>query len=878
MLTVTMRMMRNNVRMLIPAGIAILIGTMFIASTLLFGNTLDYSLRRQVSAGYGGANYAVMATDDGESVYGMTVGDLELEGIRALDGVRGVRPDITVGVEFTHGDSRTSGIAIADATPSSLMPIELSVGDWPQTDGEIVVPRAVADRLDVGVGDSIVVSYQGGGDGIDMTVSGLSLDPGGAYSYYGGAAAVDENTLARLSGAGDGGFSALACRSMYLDIEAPDGSDDARVLAAVDELLPEHFRVMSRSESEQKALEMLGGGQVDATTQFMLVFGVLALFVAALVIANTFQVLVAQRRRTLALLRVIGARKGQLYRSVVMEALLLGLFSSLVAVGLSIGLMQVLDASGLEFSGIRFVTVVTPDVLLIPVGFGVAVTVAASLGSARTATSVTPLAALQPLEISDSKRSGLPRMILSLLMIVMGAGATVFSVVDTWRGAHGDSAVSVDRFTVVLLTAMGGVLVFFLGVLLCANRWVPWLLSGIGVLVSRIGPASTIAVANIRRNPRRVAATSTALLVGVALVATLGTGAATARRSLADELDANYSVDIQISGDGIDRTVLDEVRDVDGIGKAELIPSYTAFWHNGDSADGGRGDQEIRVYSLDSTVGHAVMNGDAADGLSDGVMLVSDALAGNGDGYAVRDGAVMDLGFDVTYDDGGKAVGGRTVELTAKAAAFQGMNVPYRVYGLVETSTLEAVGIEPDGYEVWARTDGTLTPADVIDGVQTALESHPGVTVGGSIAERVTWDGMVNMLLLVLVALLAVAVVIALIGVANTLSLSVIERTRESATLRAIGMTRRQLRCSLAMEALLISLASGVVGIVLGALFGWIGSYIVFSGSFGSVSFSVDWGMSAAILGVATVAALLASVAPARRAVRTPPVAALAER
>ncbi|NMA53709.1 MAG: FtsX-like permease family protein, partial [Bifidobacterium sp.] len=189
----------------------------------------------------------------------------------------------------------------------------------------------------------------------------------------------------------------------------------------------------------------------------------------------------------------------------------------------------------------------------------------------------------------------------------------------------------------------------------------------------------------------------------------------------------------------------------------------------------------------------------------------------------------------------------------------------------------DRLGAKPDGYEVWAKTDGTVTPADVIDDIQQAVSSIPGITVGGSIAERVPWDGMVNMLLMVLVALLAVAVIIALIGVANTLSLSVIERTRESATLRAIGMTRGQLRRSLAIEALLISLVSGVVGIVVGTVFGWIGSYIVFSMSFGSVVFPIDWATSGAILAIAAVAALLASVFPARRAVRTPPVEALAE-
>ena len=143
-------------------------------------------------------------------------------------------------------------------------------------------------------------------------------------------------------------------------------------------------------------------------------------------------------------------------------------------------------------------------------------------------------------------------------------------------------------------------------------------------------------------------------------------------------------------------------------------------------------------------------------------------------------------------------------------------------------------------------------------------------------AERNQWESMVNMMLMLLVALLAVAVVIAVIGVANTLSLSVIERTRESATLRAIGMTRGQLRASLAIEALLISLVTSVVGMVVGTLFGWLGIYIVMS-SIADVVYVIDWGTYAIILAIAIVCSLIASVFPARRAVKTPPVEALAE-
>lgn len=160
--------------------------------------------------------------------------------------------------------------------------------------------------------------------------------------------------------------------------------------------------------------------------------------------------------------------------------------------------------------------------------------------------------------------------------------------------------------------------------------------------------------------------------------------------------------------------------------------------------------------------------------------------------------------------------------------------------------------------------------------IQDVFSYDSTVSITGPVAQRAQWETIINSMLMLLVALIAVAVLIALIGVANTLSLSVIERTRESATLRAIGMTRGQLRRSLAVEALLLSLVAGVVGVVLGTLFGWLGSYMVFS-LYGKTVFPFEWGMNGIVLVVAAIAALLASVFPARRAVKTPPVEALAE-
>lgn len=203
----------------------------------------------------------------------------------------------------------------------------------------------------------------------------------------------------------------------------------------------------------------------------------------------------------------------------------------------------------------------------------------------------------------------------------------------------------------------------------------------------------------------------------------------------------------------------------------------------------------------------------------------------------------------------------------------------YAAVGFVDISYFTGGALKADagGYMVLTSLDTAHGDAsETISSVKDILSDTGMVNVMGTAAKRQDWERRIDQLMLLLVGLLAVAVLIALIGVANTLSLSVIERTRESATLRAIGMTRGQLRASLAFEALLLALVGGLLGIVLGTLFGWLGSYMVFS-DIGRMEYRVSWGMDALVLVISAAAALLASVLPARRAVSTPPVEALAE-
>ena len=321
MWSITLKLMRKTKRMLIPAGIAIMIGTAFIASTFLFGNAMNDSLTRRLTAMFGNANYAVsinssdLSDKELNEAYSSTVGDFHLDQIAGIEGVGGVRASVETGVSVSKGDSTVSGEIISTAAQKNMLPVNITEGDQPKDSNEVALPEDMAKQLNVGIGDTVSLTsrYAVGDDGKakadNVRVVGLTSDPNGAYSYYGGAIVGSNNLLAAMQGVDD--FNATGTTMVYLDLALDGNSVSAKTINGVKALLPKHFDLMSRQQISDESIKSLSGNQTNIATTFLMCFGGLAMFVAALVIANTFQVLVAQRRRTLALLRAIGAKKGQ---------------------------------------------------------------------------------------------------------------------------------------------------------------------------------------------------------------------------------------------------------------------------------------------------------------------------------------------------------------------------------------------------------------------------------------------------------------------------------------------------------------------------------------------------------------------------------------
>ncbi|KGM11023.1 hypothetical protein N869_03030, partial [Cellulomonas bogoriensis 69B4 = DSM 16987] len=463
---------------------------------------------------------------------------------------------------------------------------------------------------------------------------------------------------------------------------------------------------------------------------------------------------------------------------------------------------------------------------------------------------------------SVGDRAGRVRAWLSGLLVLGGGAGLAGGAV---LGTLADPALG------LLLGVMGGA-ASFVGIVLAAVFWVPWLVRTTGRWVSRGGPAARLAVANTSRNPRRTAATSAALLIGVTLVAMMSTGAESTRATLAKELDSEYPVDLAVrSGDypvgELPASILATIAASDDFTASAEVRALTV------RPDGDRGEYQDEVQdavAVDAEDLREVLREvGAAVHLDDSTVLVPAWVAGM---WEVQDGDRIGLTSPTPSETGAQvSQDGPSVEVTVRVWNYR----DYRV--VLTTGTAEELrGELPVVSEVWAQLTDVDQAPRVVEEVDAAAANVTGTTLAteGSAVERAMFKQIIDTLLAVLVGLLGVAVVIAIVGVANTLSLSVIERRRESATLRAIGLSRRQLRGTLAVEGVVIALVGAVVGTALGAAYGWIGVQTVL-GQLGTVTFSLPWTHLTGLLVVALAAGLLASVIPGRTAARTPPVQAL---
>ena len=893
---IALKLMRKSVRMLIASGIAILIGSMFMSATLLFANSVDDLMVRNATNEFGSANYAISFRNPNSSPSSeIHYKDLHLDKISKMPGINGIRSDdATALVRVEKGDKSVTSIAWSNGLYGNLPVYKSTEGRDPQEIGEITLIKSIAKSIHANIGDTITLVKvdDTGGDkekSYDVRVVGLVDD--GEHSqipfsnrgtYLGG---ITNDFCAKLENIEN--FDNQVVQSkVYMSIDESKIND---LSPKINSLLPSRFSLMSRHEVGVRAVRNVSNG-TNFVTMFLLSFGILALLISSLVIANTFQVLVAQRRRTLALLRVIGAQSHQLYAAVLLEAAILGVISAAVGVLCAIGFMGAISNVNINSGPLsKIPLIVSLPAVVWPIAIGTIVTVLASMSAARSATKVTPMEALRPMDLIKDKRASIIRAVFGVVFIVVGILATALSATSLASMIARRSPTAGSDSWMTLLGAMFGCALVFIGIVMTSIFWMPFAMKATGAIMALCGPASKVANANVQRNPRRVAATGTALLIGVTLVSTVVTGAICGKATLKGVVDDRYSVDIIIQGKNVDESLAADISKISGIKHTELLPAVPMTFKNAK----GKTEYAMAVGVDNVNQLKNVMHTDL-----DGVNINKDSILlpkfneEGGEPFELKKGNLDLQAYVEKYSSGETDSDNITPftgtntdssnndkSITVKQVQFKkyrNVNIYSRNTAFVSKSYFNNY-LKPTTHILLISVDSSKANlVDIVKNIRNITSSYAEVMAAGSVFERAQWESAIDVMMMLLVGLIAVAVVIALIGVANTLSLSVIERTKESATLRAIGMTRGQVRRSLALEATLISLTSTVSGLIVGTAFGWIGSYMVFS-AIGKVPFVIDWTIYAVLALIALLAALLSSVLPARRAVKSSPVVALAE-
>ncbi|MFI2705155.1 ABC transporter permease [Cellulosimicrobium composti] len=850
MLRLTLAQMRRSIGRLVAAGVAIVIGTAFVTATLIAGDVMTRTTNDSIAAQFASADLVVSAPAD------LTADDVDA--LRSVPGVDAVDAVQFTYLDLSHGSKRVFQLGVPAPSDPRFQALEVVEGSMPTATGQVALPEAVAERLGVGIGDAVTSSRNVWDDSApdggayeevrdELSVVGTTADPYGAYAQMGGAVVVTAEDVAAWEAAQAMPDEPARTYSAAMVGLAP-GTDLETVRAALVAASPDEAKAVTPDEHAQEQARKMTGDQ-DVFTYVILGFAAVALLVAALVITNTFQVLVAQRTRTLALLRAVGANRSQLARSVLTEATILGVVSSVGGILLGALLTQValLVARGADLGvPIPATIAVTPVVVLVPLLVGTVVTVVASFAPARAATRVAPLEALRPADAPSLARGGgRARLVVASLLTVAGLAVLGGGI---WLGTTGNPEIG-------LLAGVAGGALSFVGVLVGAVFWLPGVVSLVGRLLAGTGSTARLATANTLRNPRRTTATSTALLIGVTLVAMMSTGAASARTSLDTALDEQYPVDVLVatdlygsSGEAVPGEAVRAVSGSEGVARVVELVAAEATLPDG---------TQLTVHGVDPEQAREVVRTpESLAPLAEGTLMLSEQEA---ESWGIADGERLEL----TGPDGA------TLDVVARTGAV-GWS------WLLATDDARALDPGAVTSRLWVGLDESADPTQAVPAIQDAIvDVDVPVEVAGAAVERALMESVIDTILGVIVGLLAVAVVIALIGVANTLSLSVIERRRESATLRAIGLSRAQLRWMLAIEGMLIAGVGAVLGIALGVLYGWAGAATALS-IMGDVSLAVPWRDVALVLVVALVAGLVASVVPGRTAARTSPVAALA--
>jgi len=847
---VTLRSLWEHKRRLVSTVVAIVLGVAFMSGTLVFADTIDQVFDDLFADVNDQIDVRVQGVELFDGGFGgppvrETLDIATVDRVRSVEGIAAAEPFIQI-----YGFGSQNRVLGPDGDPlgassgpptlleswvadEGLNPYDIATGEPPGADDEIALNVAAAEDAGFELGDRVQVVSQLG----PATYTLVGTFTFGEAESAGGSVSADF-TLAeaqRLAG--------LDAQTQEV-VAAGDGSVEEQELARrVAEVLPDEAEAITGTEAaEQDASQVQEA--FSFFRQLLTIFAGIALLVGTFIIANTFAILVAQRTRELALLRAIGASRRQVLGSVLLEASVLGLVAAgvglLAGIGLALAVTAAFEASGADLPTAGLV-VSTPTVVTALV-LGMGITVAAAVVPAVHATRVPPLAALREVAIERTGASRL-RTAAGALLVALGA----WQLSAAWR--LDDDAVQPVGI---------GALALVVGAIVIGPLLAEPTVRLLGAALPRVrGITGALATENAARSPKRTSATASALLIGVALIGFITIFAASARASIESEVERGFTADLIVQSElggfgppsGFSPTVADRIAEVDGVERISRIGFTQAQvrYPGGDLAT--QFIQSIDPTTLADAFDVRMAEGEVTD-LAPGGIIVDVGIAEDHD---------LGIGDLVTLT--GSSGGDLTLEVQAIADDLTLLG-----FWAIDTQDYERLVTERQLVQlVVTLVDGTDVAA-AADEIEAAIADVPAVEVldregfVGSLTDQITsFLTLVN-------ALLLLSVIIAMIGIANTLSLSIHERTRELGLLRAVGMTRSQLRSAVRWEAVLIAVLGTVVGLALGLVVSW--ALVTALGPFGLTRFALPVGSLVVVTLAAAVLGVIAAIRPARRAAR----------
>lgn len=819
---------------LLTTSIAVLLGVAFMAGTLVLTDTIGKTFDNL----FANVNAGTSAYVRGETAFTTEMGDQRdrldtslVQTVSAVEGVKHAEGSIEAYAQLVDKHGKVMGDPNMGAptfggiwlTDARLNPFAIAEGRPPQADNEVVIDRHSAKTGEFTLGDPIQV----------LTKSGPQMETVVGIATFGGEDTAAGVSYTMFTPDAAQRFLTEPGKIDAIKVVAADGVSDRDVADRIAKVVPARTQVLTGGEITAENQKMVKEGLSFFST-FLLTFALIALFVGSFIIYNSFSILVAQRTKEMALFRAMGASRRQVLGSVLFEAVVVGLIASVLGlvagIGVASGLRALLSAVGLDTPAGGMV--LTSNTIIISLIAGLSVSVSSAFFPARKASKVPPIAAMRDVAI-DTSGSSRRRFVIGSAIGALGAAAM-------GAGLFGGAGIAP--------VALGVPLVFVgisvLGPVLARpiSRVIGWPMPKVK------GMAGTLARENAMRNPKRTSSTAAALMIGVALVSFITILASSTKASISDGVDNHFTGDFVVDSGavgfgGFSPEVAERLKtlpEVDAVSATRITPAQI--------------DGSAMVLSGDPIA----------------IQKVAD--------FGVTDGSFNDLGDhqiavvkDTATANGFKI--GDTVPVTFAKTGEQSFTVA-AIYTQTDIAPEYFMSLAAYDANVADRFDSKVF-VNLADGVSadqgraaiTAVtDSFPQAKVQNSAEFKEAKTAQIDMMLNLMYALLALAVFIALLGIANTLALSIFERTRELGLLRAVGMTRRQLKATVRYEAVIIALLGTTLGLAIGIVFGW--SMVKALQGQGLETFAMPYSHLTAVAIIAAIAGVGAAILPARRASR----------